>query len=334
MQFIKQLLGVNARASNKKPQGVKQQPRLKVAIIGTGKIGTDLLVKVMRSDWLDCVLFTGRNLDSEGMRYAARLGVPLSDKGIEAFYESRYKCDIVFDATSAACHLEHAQVFDKLGIFAVDMTPSQIGECCVPALGMEEVSANRNISMISCGGQSSIPVAHILYKTIPGVKRMSVKSVVSANSIGPGTLANINEYYRNTKAGLRKYTGDIDYEVDLIVDTVNLETPMRTTIIAEFDPAPVAGLASQLDMMFSRVQAYVPGYKLIAGPEFNGNSVQVEIQVEGLGDYLPRYAGNLDIINCAAIAVAENYARIKSRETSFDVPSLLENIPVTTSFAS
>ncbi len=313
MQFIKQLLGINQRVSNNKSQGVRQQPRLRVAILGTGKIGADLLVKVVRSDWLDCVLFAGRNLDSDGMRFAARLGVPLSDKGIAAFYEQQFACDLVFDATSAACHLEHAQVFDKLGIFAIDMTPSQIGECCVPALGMEEVGGHRNISMISCGGQSSIPVAQVLYNELSGVKRMQVKSLVSANSIGPGTLANINEYYRNTKAGLRKYTGDIDFDVDLIVDSVNLETPMRTTITAEFEQLPSSSLASQLDLMVSRVQAYVPGYQLISGPHISGNQLQVEIQVEGLGDYLPRYAGNLDIINCAAIAVAEDYARIKAR---------------------
>lgn len=312
MQFIKQLLGVNLRA-NSQPHGVKPQPRLRVGILGTGKIGADLLVKVMRSDWLDCAVFAGRNLDSDGMRYAAGLGVPLSDKGIDAFLDPKYKCDIVFDATSAACHLVHAQVFEKLGIFAIDMTPSQIGECCVPALGMPDVRQHRNISMISCGGQSSIPVAHTLFHAIPGVRKIEVKSIVSANSIGPGTLANIKEYYCNTQAGLRKYTGDIEFSVDLIVDTVNLETPMQTSVTAYCDLADLRPLNEPLHAIFEHVQNYVPGYKLVAEPVRVDGGVRVDLCVEGLGDYLPKYAGNLDIINCAAIAVAEDYARTAIR---------------------
>ena len=312
MQFIKNLLGVNLRASHQ-PQGVKPHPKLKVGILGTGKIGADLLVKVKRSDWLECAVFAGRNLDSDGMRYAAGLGVPLSDKGIEAFSDPRYKCDIVFDATSAACHLVHAQVFEKLGIFAVDMTPSFIGECCVPALGMPDVRQHRNISMISCGGQSSIPVAHTLYHAIPGVRKIEVKSVVSANSIGPGTLANIKEYYCNTQAGLRKYTGDIEFSVDLIVDAANLEFPMHTSVTAYCDIADLRPLREPLQAIEEHVQNYVPGYRLAGDPVRVNGGVCVELTVEGLGDYLPKYAGNLDIINCAAIAVAEDYARTSIR---------------------
>jgi acetaldehyde dehydrogenase (acetylating) len=194
MQFIKALLNGDFLRRNKGID-VSAPSRLRVGIIGTGKIGVDLLVKVRRSPWMECVIFSGRNLQSSGMCYAAELGVPVSDQGINAFFDSRYRCDIVFDATSAANHIEHAQIFDGLGILAIDMTPSQIGECCVPALGMNEVLANKNISMISCGGQSSIPVAQVLAKTIPGVNKIAVKSIVSPNSVGPGTLANLDEYY-------------------------------------------------------------------------------------------------------------------------------------------
>jgi acetaldehyde dehydrogenase (acetylating) len=312
MQFIKQLLGVNLRANNQ-PQGVRPQPRLKVGILGTGKIGVDLLVKVMRSDWMECAVFSGRDLNSEGMRYAAGLGVALSDRGIDVFFDSRYKCDIVFDATTAASHLSHARVFEKLGIFAVDMTPSHIGECCVPALGMPDVRQSRNISMISCGGQSSIPIAHTLYHSIPDVRKIEVKSIVSANSIGPGTLANIKEYYSNTQAGLRKYTGDIEFSVDLIVDAVNLHTPMLTSVTAYCDLADLRPLKEPLLAIFERVQNYVPGYRLVDDPVRVDGGVRVDLCVEGLGDYLPKYAGNLDIINCAAIAVAEDYARTTIR---------------------
>lgn len=308
MQFIKALLNGDFLQRNKEiDESVPS--RLRVGIIGTGKIGVDLLVKVRRSPWMECVIFSGRNLQSSGMCYAAELGVPVSDQGINAFFEPRYRCDIVFDATSAANHIEHAQVFDGLGILAIDMTPSQIGECCVPALGMNEVLANKNISMISCGGQSSIPVAQVLANTIPGVKKIAVKSIVSPHSVGPGTLANLDEYYHNTKAGLKKYTGVNDFDVELLVDNVNPETRMLTSVTAYTDTTNLDALHVPLAAMLQNIQAYVPGYKLEAGPVVVDGGIRLDLSVEGLGDYLPKYAGNLDIINCAAIAVAEHYAQ-------------------------
>jgi acetaldehyde dehydrogenase (acetylating) len=308
MQFIKALLNGDFLQRNKGID-VSAPSRLRVGIIGTGKIGVDLLVKVRRSPWMDCVIFSGRNLQSPGMCYAAELGVPVSDQGINAFFEPRYRCDIVFDATSAANHIEHAQIFDGLGILAIDMTPSQIGECCVPALGMNEVLANKNISMISCGGQSSIPVAQVLAKTIPGVNKIAVKSIVSPNSVGPGTLANLDEYYHNTKAGLKKYTGVSNFDVELFVDEVNPETRMLTSVTAYTDTIDMDALHAPLAAMLQEIQAYVPGYKLEAGPVVVDGGIRLDLSVEGLGDYLPKYAGNLDIINCAAIAVAEHYAQ-------------------------
>lgn len=308
MQFIKALLSGDFF----KPSVFKnnqQNDKVRVGIIGTGKIGADLLAKVQRSPFMECVLFAGRNLDSAGMIYAAKLGVKISDKGINAFLDQSNRCDIVFDATSAAYHKEHAKLFEELGILAIDMTPSQIGECCVPALGMQEAVQHRNISMISCGGQSSIPVAHILAKYIPDVKKISVSSVVSANSIGPGTLANIDEYYRNTKAGLNKYTGVNDFDVELHVDDVNLETRMFTSVTAWCDAADLDALHGPLNEMLMRIQRYVPGYRLESSPLVIDGGIRVDLSVEGLGDYLPKYAGNLDIINCAAIAVAEHYAK-------------------------
>jgi len=258
---------------------------------------------------MECVIFSGRNLQSTGMCYAAELGVPVSDQGINAFFEPRYRCDIVFDATSAANHIEHAQIFDGLGILAIDMTPSQIGECCVPALGMNEVLANKNISMISCGGQSAIPVAQVLANTIPGVNQIAVKSIVSPHSVRPGRLANLDEYYHNTKAGLKKYTGVSNFDVELFVDEVNPETRMLTSVTAYTDRTDIEALHTPLAAMLQEIQSYVPGYKLEAGPIMVDGGIRLDLSVKGLGDYLPKYAGNLDIINCAAIAVAEHYAQ-------------------------
>lgn len=305
MKFIESLLRgkfLNSRFEN------QQAEKLTVGIIGTGKIGADLLAKVLRSSKLECVLFAGRNLDSAGMSYARDLGVKISDKGINAFLEPDNRCDIVFDATSAAYHKEHAKLFEELGILAIDMTPSQIGECCVPALGMQDALEHRNISMISCGGQCSIPIANVLARSIPGVKKISVESTVSANSVGPGTLANIDEYYHNTKSGLRKYTNISEFDVALHVDKVNLETRMFTSVTAWCEGADLDALQGPLNEMLTRIQRYVPGYRLESAPRVVDGGVRVDLSVEGLGDYLPKYAGNLDIINCAAIAVAEHYA--------------------------
>lgn len=307
MQFIKQFFGKSTNfALSSNPV---QPARLRVGIIGTGKIGTDLLIKVQRSKVLECVIFVGRNLASPGMQTAAALGVKVSDQGINAFRDPSNACDIVFDATSAAHHLEHAPLFDMLGIFAIDMTPSQIGECCVPAISLAETASNNNISMISCGGQSSIPIAHVLANIIPTIQQLEVRSIVSANSVGPGTLANIDEYYHNTTLGLKKYTGLENFVVDLQVDDINLETRMHTSIYARTEFTDLDALQQPLLAMVQKLQTYVPGYKLEAAPVREGDGIRVDISVEGLGDYLPKYAGNLDIINCAAIAVAEDYAQ-------------------------
>ena len=341
MQFIKQWFGTGRerRLGGEGGDGlghtretVAAPPRLRAGVLGTGKIGVDLLLKLRRSSWLEPVMFVGRNLDSEGMRYAANLGVPVSDKGIAAFVPGC--CDLVFDATTAASHLEHAQVFDKLGIFALDMTPSQIGECCVPALGMVDHSRHRNISMVSCGGQSSIPLAQVLYQQMDGVHRLAVSSRVSANSVGPGTLANIQEYYCNTRAGLHQYTSEqLACDVELIADQERLDTPMLTSITAWGELRDRAQLEQALALMCARVQAYVPGYRLLGSPEYlPEGAVRIQVQVEGAGDYLPTYAGNLDIINCAAVAVAEDYARTRLRaallrgavaEAEVEVPRVL-----------
>lgn len=314
MQYINSLI---KQFGNKNQRDMKNSSirKINVGILGTGKIGTDLLVKVLRSPYLECVMFSGRNYDSEGMQFAAKLDVPLSDQGIVAFTQPDLQCDLVFDATSAAYHTEHAMILQGLGILAVDMTPSQIGECCVPAIRLDEVYENDNISMISCGGQSSIPLAHVFSKCLPGIEKIEVSSHVSADSIGPGTLANIDEYYRNTKAGLAKYTGLKDFVVELLVDEINRQTRMFTRITAWVKDESVVDLnllSSEINLMVQKVQTYVPGFQMEVMPFLDGQQISLIISVEGAGDYLPKFAGNLDIINCAAIAVAEEFAKARN----------------------
>jgi acetaldehyde dehydrogenase (acetylating) len=314
MQYINSLINV---IRTKKQQDMKSSAsrKINVGILGTGKIGTDLLVKVLRSPYLECVMFAGRNYNSDGMQFAAKLDIPLSDQGIVAFTQPGLNCDLVFDATSAAYHVEHALILQGLGILAIDMTPSQIGECCVPAIRLDEVYENDNISMISCGGQSSIPLAYIVSQCVSDIEKIEIISRVSADSIGPGTLANIDEYYRNTKAGLAKYTGLTEFDVELIVDEVNRTTKMFTSIsayLADTSKVNLEQLGAQVNRMVEKVQTYVPGYHLEVMPFIDEGQVTMVISVEGAGDYLPKFAGNLDIINCAAMAVAEEFARAKN----------------------
>jgi len=314
MLYINSLINV-IKSKNHQEMKTSTIRKINVGILGTGKIGTDLLVKVLRSPYLDCVMFSGRNYYSDGMRFAAKLDVPLSDQGIVAFTQPGLNCDLVFDATSAAYHVEHAVILQGLGILAIDMTPSQIGECCVPAIRLDEVYENDNISMISCGGQSAIPLAHVLSKCIPEIEQIEVVSRVSSESIGPGTLANIDEYYRNTKAGLAKYTGLDNFEVDLIVDEINTTTKMFTNVTAyvrDESKIDMYILIKEVNLMIEKVQTYVPGYQLEVVPFVSAGQVTMVISVEGVGDYLPKFAGNLDIINCAAMAVAEEFAKAKN----------------------
>lgn len=287
---------------------LRYDKKIKVGILGTGKVGADLLVKALRSEYLDCIMFAGRNYQSEGMKYVKKLGVTVSDKSIDAFLHAEEKCDVVFDATSASQHMKHAPIFKKLGVLAIDMTPSQIGIPLVPAISFSGIKTSRNISMISCGGQSSIPIAYALSLSIPEIKRLHVASWLSPNSVGPATLANLDEYYSNTKTGLRKYSGVRNIDIDLIVDDANFEEKMRTSIFAETDYKDVASLDKALSNVLKKVQRYVPGYRLEGSPIYKDGGIKINISVEGRGDYLPKYAGNLDIINCAAIAVAEEYA--------------------------
>ena len=283
--------------------------KLKVGILGTGNIGTDLLIKILRSDLLECVAFVGRNLNSIGMRKALELGVPISDKSIQAFTSGFFDVDLVFDATSALCHKKHAPLLKEMGIVAIDMTPSQVGDLCVPAINLIDCVDSNNLNMITCGGQSSIPIAYILKKSAPSVDYIEVVSAISSNSAGPGTRANLDEYIKNTEQGLKYFTGCEEVKAIINLNPAKPNIEMQTTIFAKSDRCDLDKVTIAINECVTRIQKYVPGYRLVIGPVFESGRIMVMVRVSGLGDYLPSYAGNLDIINCAAIAAAEEYAK-------------------------
>jgi acetaldehyde dehydrogenase (acetylating) len=285
--------------------------KLKVCIIGTGNIGADLLIKIMRSPYLECTMFTGRNLKSKGMSKALSLGVPLSDKGIDAIIENPECCDLVFDATSASSHFEHAPIFEKLGKIAIDMTPAKIGTLTIPAVNLDEAIQGNNINMITCGGQASIPMAYAISQVVDNIEYVEVVSTISSKSAGPGTRINIDEYIETTEKAISKFTKCPNVKSIINLNPAIPSIDMNTTIYVKTDNPNLNSIQNSINDMYNKIKEYVPGYEIILGPVYDNGIVVVTIRVQGNGDYLPKYAGNLDIINCAAIAVAEEFAKMK-----------------------
>jgi acetaldehyde dehydrogenase len=279
----------------------------RVVILGTGNIGTDLLVKVMRSSKLECVAFIGRNSDSFGMRFAADRGILCSDRSINYIIDYNLHIDLVFDATSAEDHIRHAPILKTLGIPCIDMTPAKIGALCVPAINMDKCLAFDDINMVTCGGQTSIPIAYTI-KQICDVQYIEVVSSIASKSAGMATRQNLDEYIHTTEMGLRTLAGATKSKAILILNPAIPCIDMQTTIFAKVETSYLEKLTKAIQEMVKIIKGYVPGYDLLVAPTFENGRIIITIKVEGLGDYLPKYAGNLDIINCAAIAVAEKKA--------------------------
>jgi acetaldehyde dehydrogenase (acetylating) len=286
--------------------------KLKVAIIGSGNIGTDLLVKTMRSPFLDCSMFIGRHFNSPGMNKASSMGIKISDLSIEAIQREPDCCQLVFDATSALDHKKHWPILKKLNIKVIDMTPSAIGEMCIPALNIEHCLRYDNVNMVTCGGQASIPLAHVIGNTHPEVKYIEVVSSIASRSAGPATRINLDEYVETTEKGLRDFSGCRKTKAILILNPAQPPIDMQTTIFAKVDKPDIDILTKEVDIMVKKIQVYVPGYRLLIPPLIESGRIVIMVKIQGLGDYLPKYAGNMDIINCAAITMAESYARQNS----------------------
>lgn len=287
------------------------QEKLKVAIIGSGNIGTDLLMKSLRSELISCTLFAGRNFNSAGLKKANSLGVPISDRGIEAIVSNPAICDLVFDCTSAQAHVDHWDALKKIGKFVIDMTPAKLGALCVPAINADECIADgdRNINMITCGGQVSIPIAYAISQVHHNIEYIEVASSIASRSAGPATRANLDEYVETTQDALRKFSGVKRAKAILILNPAVPPIDMQTTIYAKIDNPDLPAILNSVGEMVKKLNKYVPGYQILLPPTIEGNKVVTTIKVLGAGDYLPQYAGNLDIINCAAISMAEMIAK-------------------------
>ena len=279
--------------------------KLPVAILGTGNIGTDLLLKVLRSPILECRLFAGRNLSSPGMTKASLLNVPVSAKGIDSIRALQGQVELVFDATSAEDHLKHAPLFEKMGVVAVDLTPAKVGRMCVPAVNLADCLNQSNVNMITCGGQASIPLAWAVAQANSGVEYIETVSSIASRSAGPATRINLDEYLLTTETGLQTFAGCPRTKAILNLNPAQPCIHMQTTVMAKIKNPDLARTREKVDAMVAVIRKYVPGYQLTLPPMLEGGRLVIMVRVDGLGDHLPRYAGNLDIINCAAIAFAE-----------------------------
>lgn len=286
----------------------QQNKKLKVAIIGSGNIGTDLLIKILRSPIIECTAFIGRNLSSVGMVKASSLGVNISAEGIDYIISNPDCCELVFDATSVAGHLEHAPIFKKLNKLAIDLTPAKVGLMSVPSVNLAHSLIEANINMVTCGGQAAIPIAYAIGNTQEDVEYIEVISSIASRSAGSATRQNLDEYIKTTEYGLKVFSGAKQTKAILNLNPAEPCIDMQVTVFAKVKRPNMERLSVSLMEMIEKVQKYVPGYQLILGPIIENDRIAVMVKVRGAGDYLPAYAGNLDIINCAAIAMAEEYA--------------------------
>jgi acetaldehyde/propanal dehydrogenase len=284
--------------------------KLNVAIIGSGNIGTDLLYKLLRSEWLSPRAMVGIDAASEGLARARDRGLWTTAQGVDGLLPvlAEHDIRIAFDATSAYAHAESSRKLTERGVRMVDLTPAAIGPYCVPALQSKLGSDIMNVNMVTCGGQATIPMVAAVSSVQP-VAYAEIVATVASRSAGPGTRNNIDEFTRTTAGAVEKVGGAKRGKAIIILNPAEPPLIMRDTIhcLTESEPDQAAITAS-VQRMIREVQRYVPGYRLKNGPVFDGKRVTTYLEVEGLGDYLPKYAGNLDIMTAAACRAGEMLA--------------------------
>jgi acetaldehyde dehydrogenase len=280
---------------------------LRVAIIGTGNIGTDLMMKVERSPLLELVGMAGIDPASDGLRKARERGHTVSDGGLAGLLEQVDGIDLAFDATSAAAHPEHARLLAARGIRSIDLTPAALGPAVVPPVNLSQHQDAAEVNLVTCGAQATVPIVAAI-SAVADVAYAETVSTVSSRSAGPGTRQNIDEFTTSTARALESIGGARAAKAIIILNPAHPPIMMQNTIYAEVadpDPDAIAGAVAEA---VAAVAAYVPGYRLKTAPLIADGVVTVMLEVEGAGDNLPPFAGNLDIMTSAAVRVAELHA--------------------------
>ena len=298
--------------------------KAKVAIIGSGNIGTDLMIKILRtSDTLDMGAMVGIDPDSDGLAHATEMGVATTHEGLDGLTRMPEWRDIVlvFDATSAGAHKHNAALCEKDSKIIIDLTPAAIGPYVVPVVNADQHLGVNNINMVTCGGQATIPMVHAVNR-ISTVQYAEIVASISSKSAGPGTRANIDEFTETTSKGLEVVGGAAQGKAIIVLNPAEPPLVMRDTVYTLSDDTDQEKIAKSVKAMVTEVQSYVPGYRLkqevqferfgsnnplhIPGRgDFQGIKSSIFLEVEGAGHYLPKYAGNLDIMTSAALRTAE-----------------------------
>lgn len=280
--------------------------RTGVAVLGSGNIGTDLIYKIRRNPNLDLRLVAGIDPKSEGLALARELGHATSTDGVNAVLEAT-DVEIVFDATSARTHRVHAPLLRQANKMAIDLTPAKMGPSVVPCVNLSNGTTETNVNLISCGAQATVPIVHAISRCVP-VKYAEIVATVSSRSAGPGTRQNIDEFTRTTAGGVMEVGGALSSKAIIVLNPADPPIIMRNTVYAVPDgEVDIDQIRESVMRAVQAVRKYVPGYEVTVSPFVNGDHIVVGVEVVGAGDYLPKYAGNLDIITAAAVAVAEHY---------------------------
>ncbi|WP_088072428.1 acetaldehyde dehydrogenase (acetylating) [Gottfriedia luciferensis] len=284
--------------------------KLKVGIIGSGNIGTDLMMKLQNNQFLELTTMIGIDPESDGLKRAKDLGIEVIDNGIEGFIERKELADLLFDATSAKAHIHHARILGELKKRVVDLTPAAIGPFVVPTVNLGTHIVERNVNLITCGGQATIPIVHSI-STVAEVEYAEIVATISSRSAGPGTRANIDEFTVTTARGLEEIGGAKKGKAIIILNPAEPPIMMRDTVYCKVanDEFNQEIMMNSVKQMVKKVQEYVPGYRLRMDPIIEGSMITVYLEVQGSGDYLPSYAGNLDIMTASAVKVAEEIAQ-------------------------
>lgn len=278
---------------------------IKAGIIGTGNIGTDLLYKILKTDFIIPVIFAGRRMDSDGIRIAQSLNVPVTDEGIDYFLKNPGCCDVVYDCTGAEDAKKHAIIFEQQKIKVIDLTPAKVGPLCVPSINPMSILQNNNVNMITCGGQASMPMLNLISQYCEKIDYIEVVSQIASKSAGMATRINIDSYIHTTEAAIRKFTSCDNCKVILNLNPAEPCVDMQTTMFLKVQNVDFEPLVENIYKKIKELKEYIPYYELVLPPVINDDILVLSIKVKGSGDYLPPYAGNLDIINCAAIEMTK-----------------------------
>lgn len=281
--------------------------KVKVGIIGSGNIGTDLMIKLLRSSILTPQIEVGIDEKSKGLKLARSKGVKTSANGIaDLLKEDDIK--IVFDASGAKPHLRHAPMLKEAGKIAIDLTPAAVGPYVVPYINLDEYLDVPNVNLITCGAQATVPIVYAINQA-SHIKYAEIVSSIASKSAGLGTRQNIDEFTQTTARSLEAVGGAKKGKAIIILNPADPAITMQNTIYAIVNKPDKEKITKSINKMISQIQTYVPGYSLKHRPDVDGDKVTVQIKVEGAGDWLPKYAGNLDIMTSVAVATAEEFAR-------------------------